>query len=66
MTGVAGLIVKASVAVPVPPVLVAPRVTLEVPTPAGVPVTSPELVLTDKPDGSPVALKLVGLLVAAI
>ena len=66
MTGAAGLIVKVNVAVPVPPELVALIVTLYVPAVVGVPEIKPELVFTDRPAGSPVALKLVGLLVAVI
>jgi len=66
MTGVAGLIVKVSVALPVPPELVALMVTLYVPAVVGVPEITPVLVFTDRPAGSPVALKLVGLLVAVI
>ena len=66
MTGVAGLIVKVSVALPVPPALVALMVTLYVPAVVGVPEINPVLVFTDKPAGSPVALKLVGLFVAVI
>ena len=67
MTGGGGLlIVKVSVALPVPPALVALMVTLYVPAVVGVPEIKPELVFTDRPAGSPVALKLVGLLVAVI
>ena len=58
--------VKVSVALPVPPALVALMVTLYVPAVVGVPEINPVLVFTLKPAGSPVALKLVGLLVAAI
>ena len=58
--------VKVSVALPVPPELVALMVTLYVPAVVGVPEINPVLVFTLKPAGSPVALKLVGLLVAAI
>jgi hypothetical protein len=70
MTGVACLIVKLSVALPVPPALVALMVTLyglpaSVPA-AGVPEINPVLVFTLRPAGSPVALKLVGLFVAVI
>jgi hypothetical protein len=70
MTGVAGLIVKVSVALPVPPELVALMVTVyglpaSVPI-AGVPEIKPVVVFTVKPDGNPVALKLVGLLLAVI
>jgi hypothetical protein len=46
--------------------LVALTVTLEVPAPVGVPEIKPELVLTLRPAGSPVAPKLVGELVAVI
>ena len=66
MTGAAGLIVMTSVALPVPPALVALMVTLDVPAVVGVPEINPVLVFTDKPAGSPVALKLVGLFVAVI
>ena len=38
------------------------NVTELVPDAVGVPVMAPLPVFTDKPDGSPVALKLVGLL----
>jgi len=58
--------VKVSVALPVPPELVALMVTLYVPAVVGVPEINPVLVFTVKPAGSPVALKLVGLLVAVI
>ena len=66
MTGGGGLIVKVNVALPVPPALVALIVTLYVPAVVGVPEINPVLVFTVKPAGSPVALKLVGLLVAVI
>ena len=56
MTGVAGLIVKVKVALPVPPELVALMVTAYVPAVVGVPEITPVLVLTDRPAGSPVAL----------
>ena len=52
--------VKVSVAVPVPPLLVALKVTEEVPAVVGVPEIKPEVVFTDRPAGKPVALKLVG------
>ena len=58
------MIVKVNVALPVPPALVALMVTLYVPAVVGVPELKPVLVFTDRPAGSPVALKLVGLLVA--
>jgi len=58
--------VRVSVAEPVPPALVALIVMLVLAAAVGVPVISPVDVLTLKPAGSPVALKLVGLLLAAI
>ena len=58
--------VKANVALPVPPALVALMVTVYVPDVVGVPEINPVLVFTVKPAGSPVALKPVGLLVAVI
>jgi len=65
---VSGLIVSVSVAMPVPLLLVAPKVTLNgLPVVAvGVPVIAPVEVLTDKPAGNPVALKLVGVLLAVM
>lgn len=66
MTGFATVTVNVKVAVPVPEALVAPIVTLEVADPVGVPVIRPVVVLTDRPPGSPVALKLVGVLLPAI
>ena len=66
MTGGGWLIVKLSVAVPVPPLLVALRATLNVPVTVGVPEINPVPVLTERPSGNPVALKLVGLFVAVI
>ncbi len=56
ITGGAGLIVKVSVWLPVPPALVALIVTLYVPAVVGVPEIKPVLVFTDRPAGSPVAL----------
>jgi hypothetical protein len=57
MTGGGGLtIVKVSVALPVPPLLVALIVTLYVPAVVGVPEINPVLVFTDRLAGSPVAL----------
>ena len=50
------LIVKVSVALPVPPALVALIVTLYVPAVVGVPEIKPVLVLTLRPAGNPVAL----------
>jgi hypothetical protein len=66
IVGVAAQIVITRVALPVPPALVALMVTLYVPVVVGVPEINPVLVFTDKPAGSPVALKLVGLFVAVI
>ena len=66
MTGAGGLMVKVNVALPVPPELVALIVTVYVPAVVAVPEINPVLVLTVNPAGSPVALKLVGLLVAVI
>ena len=51
MTGGGGLIVITSVAVPVPPELVALMVTGYVPTVVGVPEINPVAVLTVKPGG---------------
>jgi len=70
ITGGGRLIVNVRVALPVPTELVALIVTLyglpaAVPV-AGVPEINPVAVFTVNPDGSPVALKLVGLLVAVI
>src|SRR4051812_48594876 len=56
----------ASVAVPVPPELVALIVTLKLPAAVGVPEMTPVRVLTESPAVRPVALKLVGVLVAVI
>jgi hypothetical protein len=55
MTGVAGLMVKVNVALPVPPALVALIVTLYVPAVVGAPEITPVLVFTLKPAGSPLA-----------
>ena len=52
--------VRVKGAVPVPPLLVALIVTLEVAAVVGVPEIKPEVVFTDRPAGKPVALKLVG------
>ena len=64
--GGGGLIVKVRVAVPVPPLLVALSVTVDVPAVVGVPEIKPVPVLTRRLAGNPVALKLVGLLLAVI
>jgi hypothetical protein len=66
ITGVAGLIVNVSVSVPVPPALVALKVTLVVAAVVGVPEIRPVVVLTVRPAGNPVALKEVGLFEAVI
>ena len=60
------MMVRVRVAVPVPVTLVAPRVTLEVPAAVGMPLIAPVEGLTERPAGRPVALKLVGELVAVI
>ncbi len=66
MTGVGkGTMVIVSVAVPVPPAFVALSVTGKAPDKVGVPEITP-VVFIERPAGNPVALKLVGLLVAAI
>ena len=56
MTGVDGLTVSVKVAVPVPPVLVALKLTETVPEEAGVPEIRPDVVLMLRPVGKPVAL----------
>ncbi len=67
MTGAGGLLtVNVKVMFPVPPELVALKSTLEVPAMVGAPVIKPVAVFKDKPTGSPVALKLVGLLMAVV
>jgi hypothetical protein len=63
----AALSVMTRVAVPVPAVLVAKRVTRKVPAATfGVPEIRPLLVLMESPPGRPVALKEVGELSALI
>lgn len=66
ITGFGASTLKVKVALPVPDAFVAPRVTLDVPVTVGVPVIFPVPVFTLKPVGRPVALKLVGELVAVI
>ena len=66
ITGAAALIVKTSVAEPVPLAFVALIVTLDVPAVVGVPEMIPVAVLTLRPAGNPLALKLAGLFVAVI
>jgi len=58
--------VNRNVAVPVPALLVALRVTFEVPLVVGLPEIRPVAAFTTSPDGKPVAPKLVGPLVAVI
>ena len=66
ITGVVVATVTTKVAVPVPALLMAPIETLEVPADVGVPVIAPVAVFTERPAGRPVALKLVGELLAVI
>jgi len=65
MTGTA-MTVSVSVFVPVPALFVALRVMVERPPLLGVPEISPVVVLTVRPEGRPVAPKLVGLFAAVI
>jgi len=51
----AGLMVNVRLALPVPPLLVALSVTVDVAAAVGVPEINPEVLLTDKPAGNPVA-----------
>jgi hypothetical protein len=53
-------------ALPIPPLLVALKATVEEPAAFGVPEIKPVEALTDNPAGNPVATKLVGVLVAVI
>jgi hypothetical protein len=62
----AAAIVKVSVAVPVPDALVAPITTELVPLTVGVPLMPPVPEFTASPAGNPLALKLVGVLLAVI
>jgi hypothetical protein len=66
ITGGAIVTVRVRGALPVPPLLVALSITLEVPTPVGVPEIKPEVVFTVRPAGNPDAPKLVGELEAVI
>jgi hypothetical protein len=66
MIGGAGLMVSVRVALPVPPLLLALRVTVDVPAALAVPEIKPVDVLTVKPVGKPDAPKLVGELDAVI
>ncbi len=63
-TGVAEPIVKVKVVVTDPAAFVAPMVIANVPIAVGVPEMTPESKLRLSPAGSPVALKVVGLLLA--
>ena len=63
---VAAVMVMVSACVSVPPALVAVMLAVKVPVTNGVPEITPVPVLTVSPDGKPVALKLVGVLVAVI
>ena len=54
-TGTMVVIVSDRLAVPVPPVLVALNVTVDVPAAVGVPEINPDVVFTDRPAGNPVA-----------
>ena len=56
ITGGGAPTVNVRVALAVPEILVAPKVTVDVPTPEGVPEITPVDVLMDKPAGNPVAL----------
>ena len=49
------VIVNAGIADPVPPLFVAWIVTLKVPEAVGVPEIIPDAVLTDRPEGRPLA-----------
>jgi len=58
MTGAgmgAAAMVNVRLALPVPPLLVALSVTVDVPTAVGVPEINPDVLLTDNPAGNPVA-----------
>ena len=66
IAGAGGLIVNVTAMLPVPPALVADTVTDDVAAVVGVPEIRPVAVLTLNPAGKPVALKLVGLLLAVI
>ena len=54
-TGTMVVIVSVRLAVPVPPLLVALNVTVEVPAAVGVPEINPDVVFTVRPAGNPVA-----------
>lgn len=65
ITGIA-LTVKVSVRFPVPNALIAERPMVLVPAVVGVPEITPVPVFTLRPAGSPVALKLVGDMLAVM
>src|SRR5437867_2137772 len=64
--GACGLIVTERVAVPVPPTLAAEIGIEDTPDCNGMPLMMPVVVSMERPDGSGVAEKLVGLFVATI
>ena len=66
IVGALMLTVNERTALPDPPELEAVRVMVEVPAVEGVPEINPLLVLTERPEGNPVAPKLVGEFVAVI
>jgi len=66
IAGVLAVSVIVKVVLPVPLALVALMVGVKVPLTLGVPVMAPVLVFTLSPVGNPVALKLVGMLLAVI
>jgi hypothetical protein len=66
IAGAASATVRVKVAVPVPPLFVALKVTVKEPAVAGVPEIRPVVVLTLRPAGRPDAPKLVGELLAVI
>jgi hypothetical protein len=66
MTGARGMMVITTLAVPVPPAFVAVMVAVAVPAAVGVPMIAPEVELTDRPLGRPLAPKEVGLFVAVM
>ena len=66
ITGAATDTVSVRVAVPVPPLLVALKETVEFPAVVGVPEMRPVVALTERPAGKPDAAKPVGELLAII
>jgi hypothetical protein len=64
ITGAALAIVSVRAAVPVPVLLVALKLTFEVPATVGLPEIKPVVVFTVRPVGRPEAPKLVGELLA--